>query len=85
MYSNSLISISLIFSQQRLWKYTCPISRVPTTQEKQGKWPKQIPVTENTGNLDCSSCKFPDSIFAVKISFFFFLKLEKSAKSGLCM
>ena len=29
---------------------------VPTAQGKQGKWPKK-----NTGNLVCSSCKFPDS------------------------
>ena len=26
-------------------------SRVPTAQGKQGKWPKKIPVMENTGNL----------------------------------
>ena len=51
--------------------------RVPTAQGKQGKqgkWLKEIPVRENTGNLEilpkhrentgnlvCSSCKFPDS------------------------
>ena len=48
--------------------------RVPTAYGKQGKWPKEIPVRENTGNLEilpkhrentgnlvCSSCKFPDS------------------------
>ena len=47
------------------------IFRVPTAQ---GKWPKKIPVRENTdnleilpkprkntGNLVCSSCRFPDS------------------------
>ena len=26
--------------------------RVPTAQGKQGKWPKQFPVRENTGNLE---------------------------------
>ena len=48
--------------------------RVPTAQEKQGKWPKKFPVREktgnleilpkhreNTGNLVCLGCKFPDS------------------------
>ena len=43
--------------------------RVPTAQGKQGKWTK-IPsgktqgfwkFCQNTGNLVCSSCKFPDS------------------------
>ena len=47
------------------------IIRVPTAQ---GKWPKKIPVRENTGNLEilpkhredtgnlvCSSCILPDS------------------------
>ena len=27
-------------------------NRVPTAQGKQGKWPKKIPVRENTGNLE---------------------------------
>ena len=47
------------------------ILRVPTAQEKQGKWPKKIRENtgnleilpkhrESTGNLVCSSCKFPD-------------------------
>ena len=57
---------------------TCVVkNRVPTAQgiqEIQGKWPKKIPVRENSGNLEilpkhrentgnlvCSSCKFPDS------------------------
>ena len=48
--------------------------RVPTAQRKQGKWHRKFPVRENignleilsthrenTGNLVCSSCKFPDS------------------------
>ena len=47
--------------------------RVLTAQEKQGKWPKTFPVEKdtdnleswpkhrkNTGNLVCSTCKFPD-------------------------
>ena len=39
---------------------------------------------KNTGDLVCSSCKFPDIlIFAVKISQYFF-KLDKSVKSVLC-
>ena len=29
--------------------------RVPTAQGKQGKWPKKIPVRENTGNLEMLS------------------------------
>ena len=34
----------------------CVISfRVPTAQGKQGKWPKKIPVRENTGNLEILS------------------------------
>ena len=50
------------------------IHRVPTAQGKQGKWSKKFPVRENTGNLEmlpkhrentgnlvCSSCQFPDS------------------------
>ena len=31
------------------------INRVPTAQGKQGKWPKKIPVRENTGNLEILS------------------------------
>ena len=54
-----------------------PVYRVPTAQGKQGKqgkWQKEIPVRENTGNLEmlpkhrentgnfvCSSCKFLDA------------------------
>ena len=30
------------------WVYV----RVPTAQGKQGKWPKKIPIRENTGNLE---------------------------------
>ena len=30
-------------------------SRVPTAQGKHGKWPKTIPVRENTGNLEIVS------------------------------
>ena len=43
---------------------------VPTAQRKQGKWPKELPVRENTGNLEilpertdlcvCLCPKFPD-------------------------
>ena len=45
---------------------------------------------ENTGNLVCSSCKFPYSngkryFYICRENFNFFLKLEKSAKSVLCM
>ena len=45
---------------------------------------------QNTGNLVCSSCKFPDSngkryFYICRENFNFFLKLEKSAKSVLCM
>ena len=29
--------------------------RVPTPQGKQGKWPKRIPLRENTGNLEILS------------------------------
>ena len=45
-------------------------SRVPTAQGKQGKWLKNIPsgktqrickFCQNTRNLVCLSCKFPDS------------------------
>ena len=69
-----------------LWTEGCS-SRVPTAQGKQGKWSKELPVRENTGNLEilpkrrentenlvCPSCIFPDSkgkdisIFAAKIS-----------------
>ena len=42
----------------------------------------------NTGNLVCSSCKFPDSKGKINIcrgKIQFFLKLDKSAKSVLCM
>ena len=44
--------------------------RVPTAQGKQGKWSKKNlsgktqgiwKFCQNTGNLVCSSCKFPDS------------------------
>ena len=31
------------------------IFRVPTAQGKQGKWPKEFPVRENTGNLEILS------------------------------
>ena len=47
---------------------------LPTAHGKQGKWPKKIPVRENTGNLEIlpkhrentgnlffPSCNFPDS------------------------
>ena len=50
------------------------MNRVPTAQGKQGKWQKEFPVRENTGNLeilskhrentgnfDSSSCKCSDS------------------------
>ena len=50
------------------------LSRVPTPQGKQEKSQKKFPVRENTGNLEilpkhrentgnlaCSSCNFPDS------------------------
>ena len=30
----------------------CQFYRVPAAQGKQGKWPKKIPVRENTGNLE---------------------------------
>ena len=30
----------------------CMYDRVPTAQGKQGKWPKQFPLRENTGNLE---------------------------------
>ena len=45
---------------------------------------------KNTGNLICSSCKFPDSkgktylIFAMKISIYIF-KVDKFDKSVLCI
>ena len=84
--------------------------RIPTAQGKQGKWPKKIPVRENTGNLEILSkhreyClntgktqrillaqvvnvlipKVKDiAIVAAKKSFFF-EKLDRSAKSVLCM
>ena len=53
-------------------------NRVPTAQGKQGTWPKEFPVRENrefgsfakTGNLVCSSCKFPDSKGKIYIYFF---------------
>ena len=35
----------------KMSKFTACI-RVPTAQGKQGKWPKKIPVRENTGNLE---------------------------------
>ena len=34
-----------------LWTEGCS-SRVPTAQGKQGKWSKEFPVRENTGNLE---------------------------------
>ena len=70
--------------------------RVPTAQGKQGKW---SPKNSLLGNMEiwpkhkelvCSTCKFPyskgkdNSIFAAQISNFY-LKLDKSAKSVLCM
>ena len=87
------------------------VSRVPTAQGKEGKWPKEFPVRENTGNLEffskhrefCLSTgktqeillaqvvntlilKVKDiAIFATKKNLFFFKKLERSAKSVLCM
>ena len=30
----------------------CLYFKVPTAQGKQRKWPKEIPVRENTGNLE---------------------------------
>ena len=33
----------------------CAPNRVPTAQGIQGKWPKKIPVRENTGNLEILS------------------------------
>ena len=39
------------------WTLNYPI-RVPTAQGKQGKWRKEIPDRENTGNLKNSREKF---------------------------
>ena len=76
-----------------------PLDRVPTAQAKQGKWQKKSlsgktqgiwKFCQNTGNFVCSSCKFPDAkgngtaIFAAEISIFFW-KLDRSAKSVLCI
>ena len=84
---------------------------VPTAQGKQGKWPKKIPVRENTGNLEMLSkhrefclntgktqgfllaqvvnvliLKVKDfGIVAAKKIHFFTQKLDRSAKSVLCM
>ena len=74
--------------------------RVPTARGKQGKWQKDIPVRENTGNLEVFAktqgiwfaqvvnsliLKVKDiSIFTAKNLQFFF-KLDKSVKSFLCM
>ena len=89
-----------------------PIStRVLTGQGKQGKWPKEIPVTEcqgkhrefgnfvkhrefclNTGKTQgillaqvVNVLILKDSIAIVAANFFFFQKLDRSAKSVLCM
>ena len=73
--------------------------RVPSAQGKHGKWPKTIPVRENTGNFEILPkhriwfaqvvnsliLKVKDiSEYAAKISQKN-LKLAKSAKSVLCM
>ena len=60
----------------RLW---LQLFRVPTAQGKQGKWPKKIPVRENTGNLkvlpkhreNTGNLVFPSSFFSqvCKVSF----------------
>ena len=84
--------------------------RVPTAQGKQGKWPKKIPVRENTGNLEMLSkhrefclntgkiqgillaqvvnvlsLKVKDIAKVAAKKSFFFEKLNRSAKSVLCM
>ena len=75
-------------------------ARVPTAQGKWGNWKEKKSLSgktqgiwkfcKNTGNLVCSSCKFPDSKskryfgIAAKISKLC-LKLDTSAKSVLSM
>ena len=99
------------------------LTRVPTAQGKQGKWPKKIPVRENTANLEILSkhrefgnfvktqekqwgfclntgktqgillaqvvnvliLKVKDIAIVAAKKLFFFQKLDRSAKSVLCM
>ena len=76
------------------------LGRVPTAQGKQGKWPKKIPVRENTGNLEILQ-KYRETegiwfsqvvnslILKIKEILIFAAKISifflKSAKSVLCM
>ena len=59
-------------------------------QEKTGNLETLSKHRENTGNLVCSTYKFPDSegkryYDICRENFQFFLKLDKSTKSVLCM
>ena len=66
------------------------IPRVPTAQRKQGKWPKDFPVIENTGNLEivtnhrentgnsvCSSFIMNSLILKIKHISIFYTKRQK--------
>ena len=62
--------------------------RHPLSGETQGIWKFCQNTGKSQGNVVCLSCKFPNSedisIFAVRI-FKNSFKLDKSAKSDLCM
>ena len=56
------------------------LSRVPTAQGKQGKWPKKFPVRENTGNLKMlSKHRENTGIFFAQVGNALFLKVKDNA------
>ena len=65
-----MLSGLLICMGWALWEVQAVSQGTHTAQGKQGKWPQKNPSQgkhkfgikkKNTGNLDFSSCKFPDS------------------------